>query len=88
MGEEEESKYGSKETEIPGPTSAKRGCRDILCIIIFLVVRPLAPRWNLPPSIPIWHVLHGAGVHIWGRGCVEHHGDRVGSRCYGAIFSS
>ena len=43
MGEEEESKYGSKETEIPGPTSAKRGCRDILCIIIFLVVRPLAP---------------------------------------------
>ena len=43
MGEEGESKYGAKETEIPGPTGAKRGCRDILCIIIFLVVRPLAP---------------------------------------------
>mmetsp|Transcript_60527 Transcript_60527/g.143932 ORF Transcript_60527/g.143932 Transcript_60527/m.143932 type:complete len:950 (+) Transcript_60527:231-3080(+) len=37
MGEEGESKYGAKETEIPGPTTAKRGCRDILCVIIFIV---------------------------------------------------
>jgi hypothetical protein len=37
MGDDEK-KYGDKETEIPGPANAKRGCRDILCVIIFLVV--------------------------------------------------
>jgi hypothetical protein len=36
MGDDEK-KYGDKETEIPGPANAKRGCRDILCVIIFLV---------------------------------------------------
>mmetsp|Transcript_26387 Transcript_26387/g.59980 ORF Transcript_26387/g.59980 Transcript_26387/m.59980 type:complete len:916 (-) Transcript_26387:201-2948(-) len=34
---DDEKKFGDKEQEVPSPETAKRGCRDLLCLIIFLL---------------------------------------------------
>uniref|UniRef100_A0A7S4PPC4 Choline transporter-like protein n=1 Tax=Guillardia theta TaxID=55529 RepID=A0A7S4PPC4_GUITH len=59
MGDDEQ-KFGDKETDVPSPETAKRSCRDLLCLIVFLLA------WA------VWIVL---ALMVFTDGCPNHCND-------------